>query len=390
MRDAVVVEAVRTPIGKGRASGALAGVHPADLLARSLTALVERAGIDPVVIDDVIAGCVTQIGEQAVNIGRTAVLGAGFPESVPATTVDRQCGSSQQAVHFAAQGIVAGAYDVVVACGVESMSRVPMGSDFPEGTDVYGSLHDARYPDGIPHQGVGAELIAAKWDLSRTRLDEFALRSHENAQRATEAGVFAEELVTLPELDRDEGIRPGGTLESMGELKTVFRNEAAQRLYPHLDWRLTAGSSSQISDASAAILLTSAEYAERHGLRPIVRVHSTAVAGDDPVFRLTALIPATHKVLQRAGLGIDEIGLFEISEAFASVPLAWQAETGADPARVNVNGGAIALGHPVGASGARLMTTLVHEMRRRGVRYGLQAMCEGGGLSNATVLELVD
>ncbi|WP_345426114.1 thiolase family protein [Pseudonocardia xishanensis] len=390
MRDVVVVEAVRTPIGKGRASGALAGIHPADLLARSLTALVERTGIDPAVIDDVIAGCVTQIGEQAVNIGRTAVLGAGFPESVPATTVDRQCGSSQQAVHFAAQGIAAGAYDVVVACGVESMSRVPMGSDFPEGTDVYGSLHDARYPDGIPHQGVGAELIAAKWDLSRTRLDEFALRSHANAQRATDAGLFADELVALPELDRDEGIRPGGTLESMGGLKTVFRDPAAEKLYPHLDWRLTAGSSSQISDASAAILLTSAEYAERNGLRPIARVHSAAVAGDDPVFRLTALIPATHKVLARAGLSIDEIGLFEVSEAFASVPLAWQAETGADPERVNVNGGAIGLGHPVGASGARLMTTLVHEMRRRGVRYGLQAMCEGGGLSNATVLELVD
>jgi acetyl-CoA acyltransferase len=390
MRDAVVVEAVRSPIGKGRASGALASVHPADLLAASLSALVERSGIDPGAVDDVIAGCVTQIGEQAVNIGRTAALAAGFPESVPAATVDRQCGSSQQAVHFAAQGIAAGAYDVVVACGVESMSRVPMGSDTPEGTDVYGGRFDARYPDGIPHQGVGAELIAAKWGLARTQLDEFALRSHENAQRATETGRFADELVVLPELDRDEGIRPGGTLESMAGLKTIFRDEAAERLYPHLDWRLTAGSSSQISDGSAAILVTSAEFAERNGLRPIARVHSAAVAGDDPVYRLTALIPATHKVLGRAGLGIDDIGLFEISEAFASVPLAWQAETGADPARVNVNGGAIALGHPVGASGARLMTTLVHEMRRRGVRYGLQAMCEGGGLSNATILELVD
>ena len=389
MRDAVIVDAVRTPIGKGRGSGALSAVHPADLLARSLVALLERTGIDPALVDDVIAGCVTQLGEQALNIGRTALLAAGFPESVPGTTVDRQCGSSQQAVHFAAHTIMAGGYDIAIACGVESMSRVPMGSDTPEGTDVYGPQFDRRYADGIPHQGVGAELIAADWQLSRTQLDEFALSSHAKAQTATLDGVFANELVKMAELDRDEGIRPGGTLESMGKLKAVFHDEAAARRYPKINWVLSPGSSSQISDASCALLLTTSEVAKKLGLPIRARFHSGAVAGADPVYRLTALIPATQKVLAKANLGIDDIGAFEISEAFASVPLAWQAETGADLAKVNSRGGAIALGHPVGASGGRLMTTLLNTMEATGSRYGLQAMCEGGGVSNATVLELV-
>jgi acetyl-CoA acyltransferase len=353
MRDAVIVEAVRTPIGKGRQTGALAGIHPADLLARSLRELVDRVDLDPAEVDDVLAGCVTQLGEQALNIGRTAALSAGFPESIPGTTIDRQCGSSQQAVHFAAHGLSSGAYDIVVACGVESMSRVPMGSDTPEGTDVYGPLFDSRYPNGIPHQGVGAELIAAKWDLSRSELDEFALASHAKAHEATEAGAFEREMVPMAELDRDEGIRVGGTPESMGELKTVFYDEEAERLYPQLKWVLSAGSSSQISDASSAILMTTSEIAAERGWQSLARVHSVAVAGDDPVYRLTALIPATHKVLSRAGLSIEEIEAFEISEAFASVPLAWGRETGADMERVNQRGGAIALGHPVGATPAR-------------------------------------
>jgi acetyl-CoA acyltransferase len=390
MRDAVIVDAVRTPIGKGRASGALHDVHPADLLARSLQALVQRSGIDPASVDDVIAGCVTQIGEQALNIGRTALLAAGFPESVPATTVDRQCGSSQQAVHFAAHTIMAGGYDIAIACGVESMSRVPMGSDTPEGTDVYGPAFDARYSNGIPNQFVGAELIAAKWGLTRAQLDEFALSSHDKAHRATVEGAFADELVKMDELSADEGIRAGGTMESMGSLQSPFVDEEASRLYPQIQWLLTVGSSSQISDASSALLLMTSEKAKELGLRVRARVHSAAVAGDDPVMRLTALIPATKKVLAKAGLTIDDIGAFEISEAFASVPLAWQAETGADMAKVNQRGGAIALGHPVGASGGRLMTTLLSTMEATGSRYGLQAMCEGGGISNATILELVD
>jgi acetyl-CoA acyltransferase len=389
VRDAVIVDAVRTPIGKGRSSGALAGVHPADLLARSLTALVERTGIDPGIVDDVVAGCVTQLGEQALNIGRTALLAAGFPESVPGTTVDRQCGSSQQAVHFAAHSIMAGAYDIAIACGVESMSREPMGSDTPDGTDIFGPLFDRRYPDGIPHQGIAAELIAAKWHLSRTQLDEFALESHARAAHATHSGAFAGELIKMDELSVDEGIREGGTLESMAALRPVFYDAAAERRYPQLKWVVTAGSSSQISDASCALLLTTSEVARKLGLKARARVHAAAVTGDDPVYRLTALIPATRKVLANASLTIADIDLFEISEAFASVPLAWQAETGADLAKVNVHGGAIALGHPIGASGGRLMTTLINAMEQRGARFGLQAMCEGGGVSNATILERV-
>jgi acetyl-CoA acyltransferase len=387
MRDAVIVDAVRTPIGKGRSSGALHEVHPADLLARSIAGLVGRTGIDPALVDDVIAGCVTQLGEQALNIARTGLLAAGFPDSVPGTTVDRQCGSSQQAVHFAAHTIMAGGYDIAIACGVESMSRVPMGSDTPEGTDVFGSMFDKRYPDGMPHQGVCAELIAADWNLSRTQLDEFALSSHEKAHQATVSGAFENEMVKMPELSADEGIRPGGTLESMAGLKPVFYDPAAEELYPQIKWMVTVGSSSQVSDASCALLLTTSETAKKLGLRPRARIHATAVAGADPAYRLTALIPATHKVLARAGMSIDDIDVFEISEAFAPIPLAWQAETGADMAKVNLRGGAIALGHPVGASGGRLMTTMLNTMEATGARYGLQAMCEGGGVSNATIIE---
>ncbi|KQW42681.1 acetyl-CoA acetyltransferase [Nocardioides sp. Root1257] len=389
MRDAVIVDAVRTPIGKGRPNGALHQIHPADLLARSLDALIDRTGIDPVLVDDVIAGCVTQIGEQALNIGRTGLLAAGFPESVAATTVDRQCGSSQQAVHFAAHTIMAGGYDIAIACGVESMSRVPMGSDTPEGTDVFGSRFDQRYADGIPHQGVAAELIAAKWNLSRQQLDEFALASHDKAHRATVDGAFANELIKMDELAQDEGIRVGGTMESMANLAAVFYDAEAEKLFPQLKWVVTAGSASQISDASCAMLITSSETAKELGLPIRARIHSAAVAGDDPVYRLTALIPATQKVLKSSGLSISDIGAFEISEAFSPVPLAWQAETGADLSKVNQRGGAIALGHPVGASGARLMTTLLNTMEATGSRYGLQAMCEGGGVSNATIIELV-
>lgn len=390
MRDAVIVDAVRTPIGKGRETGALAGLHPADLLAHSLTALIERTGIDPATVDDLIAGCVTQIGEQALNVGRTGLLAAGFPDSVAATTVDRQCGSSQQAVHFAAHTIMAGGYDIAIACGVESMSRVPMGSDTPPGTDLFGPLFDARYPGGIPHQGIAAELIAAKWGLSRAQLDEFALSSHAKAYEAQTSGAFDNEMVHLPQLAVDEGIRAGGTLESMAALKAIFYSEEAAEEFPQINWVVTAGSSSQISDASCALLLMSGDMARRLGLKPRARVHSAAVAGADPVLRLTALIPATKKVLARSGLAIDDIGVFEISEAFAPIPLAWQAETGADMTKVNQRGGAIALGHPVGASGGRLMTTMLNTMEATGARYGLQAMCEGGGVSNATILERLD
>jgi acetyl-CoA acyltransferase len=390
MQDAVIVDAVRTPIGRGRPTGALHGYHPADLLAHSISALMERTGVDPAMVDDVIAGCVTQLGEQALNIGRTGLLAAGFPDSVPGTTVDRQCGSSQQAVHFAAHTIMAGGYDIAIACGVESMSRVPMGSDTPEGTHIFGDRFDARYPNGMPHQGVCAELIAADWGLSRQQLDEFSLASHEKAHQATLSGAFENEMVALPELSVDEGIRAGGTLESMAGLKTIFYDEEAEKLYPQLKWVVTAGSSSQISDSSMAMMLMSAEMAKKLGLRARARVHTASVAGADPVYRLTALIPATHKVLKKSGLSIDDIGVFEVSEAFASVPLAWQKETGADLSRVNQRGGAIALGHPVGASGGRLMTTMLNTMEATGSRYGLQAMCEGGGVSNATILELLD
>jgi acetyl-CoA acyltransferase len=380
MRDAVIVEAVRTPVGKR--NGGLSGVHPTDLSAHVLESLVARAGLDPVHVDDVIWGCVSQIGEQTFDIARNAVLAAGWPESVPGTTVDRQCGSSQQAVHFAAAGLIAGHYDVVVAGGVESMSRVPMGSSVAD-QDPFGTRFMERY-DVFPNQGIGAEMIAAQWGLSRTQLDEFALRSHDRAAAAQEDGRFTAQIapVTAPDgtvVEHDEGIRRGGTIEALAGLKTPFASDGV----------ISAGNASQISDGSAALLMTTSDKAGELGLTPIARVHSVAVVGDDPVTMLTAPIPATRKVLDRSGLRLDEIGVFEINEAFASVPLAWLHDIGADEKTLNPLGGAIALGHPLGGSGARLMTTMVHHMRDQGIRYGLQSMCEGGGQANATILELL-
>ena len=385
--DALIVEAVRTPIG--RRNGMLSGWHPADLLSEVLAAVVERAGVDPGEVDDVIVGCLDQVGEQSVNVARSAVLGAGFPESVPAMTIDRQCGSSQQAAHSAAQGVMAGAYDIVIAAGVESMTRVPMWANAPDPSAAYGPRFRARYglgPDAFIDQGISGEMIAERFELSREELDAFAVASHLRAAAATDDGRFAAEILPLraEREDRewtaaaDEGIRPGTTPEALAGLRTVFRE----------DGRLTAATSSQLSDGAAAVLIVSERAATRLGLRPRARFHSFAVAGVDPIEGLSGPIPGTRKVLERAGLEMEDIDLFEVSEAFASVPLAWARELDADLERVNVNGGAIALGHPLGCSGARLMTTLVHEMGRRGARYGLQTMCEGGGMANATILEL--
>ncbi|GAA4550121.1 acetyl-CoA C-acyltransferase [Pseudonocardia xishanensis] len=382
MRDAVIVEAVRTPVGKR--NGGLSGVHPTDLSAHVLASLAERSGVDPAAIEDVIWGCVSQVGEQTMDIGRTAALAAGFPETVTGVTIDRQCGSSQQAVHFAAAGLVAGQYDVVVAGGVESMSRVPMGSS-SNGQDPYGERFVARYGDVRPNQGVGAEMIAERWGLSRTQLDEFSIGSHEKAAAAQAEGRFEGQIapVTLADgtvVSKDEGIRPGGTVEGLATLKTVFKADGV----------IHAGNASQISDGSAALLMTTSEKAAELGLRPIARVHTAVLAGADPVIMLTAPIPATRKALAKSGLRVDEIGVFEVNEAFAPVPMAWLADIeGADVKSLNPNGGAIALGHPLGGSGARIMTTMVHHMRDNGIRYGLQTMCEGGGQANATILELL-
>ncbi|MEU6879996.1 thiolase family protein [Streptomyces sp. NPDC046712] len=387
MRDAVIVEAVRTPIGKGKANGALAQVHPVALLSHTFGALIERSGIDPALVDDVIGGTVDQVGEQAMNTTRYAWLGAGFPESVPATTVDRQCGSSQQAVHFAAQGVISGAYDIAVACGVESMSRVPMWSNVPPGADPFGPGVAERYPDGLVPQGISAELIAAKWSIGREAMDEFAAASHAKAARSWEAGLFDAEVVPYGDVRRDESVRPSTTPEILAGLRPAFQDPVFAERFPQIDWSVTAGNSSPTNDGASAVLVMAAETAERLGLRPLARLHSFAVTGSDPLLMLTGVIPATEKVLRRAGLGLDDIDLFEINEAFASVVLAWQQETGADPAKVNVHGGAIAIGHPLGASGTRLTTTLVHALRARGARYGLQAMCEAGGLANAMIVE---
>jgi acetyl-CoA acyltransferase len=395
MRDAVIVDAVRTPIGKAKPGGALTRLHPVDLHAHVIRSLIERTGIDPAAVDDVISGAVGQIGEQSMNTARWAALAAGLPESVPAVTVDRQCGSSQQAIHFAAQGVLAGAYEVVIASGVESMSAVPIGSQ-AAGRDPFGPEVAARYPDGLVPQGISAELIAARWELSREDLDAFAAESHRRAATAWSAGRFAAEVAplkapaadgSLAHISADESVRPATSPEVLAGLKPAFRAEVWQQRFPQIDWRVTAGNSSPINDGAAAVLITSGEAARQLGLRPRARLHAFAVAGDDPVYMLTGIIPATRKVLGRAGLTLADIGAFEVNEAFASVVLAWQAETGADLAKVNINGGAIALGHPLGASGARLMTTLVSVLEQTGERYGLQTMCEAGGLANATIIE---
>ena len=383
MRDAVIVAAVRTPVGKR--NGALSGVHPVDLSAHVLNTLAQRAGLDPALVDDVIWGCVSQVGEQTFDIARNAVLAAGWPLGVPGVTVDRQCGSSQQSVHFAAAGLISGQYDVVVAGGVESMSRVPMGSSIGATlVNPSGSALATLYKGVPPNQGIGAEMIAERWGLSRAQLDEFSLRSHEKAAAAQDEGRVAGQLapVTLADgtvVDADEGIRRGGTLESLAKLKPAFKPDGV----------IHAGNSSQISDGSAALLMTTSEKARELGLTPVARVHTAVLAADDPVIMLTAPIPATKKALAKSGLRLDEIGAFEVNEAFAPVPLAWLADIGADAKALNPNGGAIALGHPLGGSGARLMTTLVHHMKDNGIRYGLQTMCEGGGQANATILELL-
>jgi acetyl-CoA acyltransferase len=381
MAEAVIVEAVRSPIGKR--NGGLSGVHPADLSAQVLNGLVQRAGIDPEIVDDVIWGCVGQTGEQTFDIARTALLAAGWPVSVPGVTVDRQCGSSQQSVHFAAAGLVAGHYDVVVAGGVESMSRVPMGATLAAGGDPFPNSFITRF-GAHPNQGVGAEMIAEIWGFDRTALDEFALRSHEKAAAAQDAGSFDDEIVAIKDHDdnlvaKDEGVRRGGTIEKMATLRPAFKDDGV----------IHAGNASQISDGSAALLLMTADKAKSLGLTPMARVHTTAVAGADPVIMLTAPIPATQKALKRSGLRIDDIGVFEVNEAFAPVPLAWLKDLGAKEECLNPLGGAIALGHPLGGSGARIMTTMLHYMRAEGIRYGLQTMCEGGGQANATILELL-
>lgn len=397
MRDAVIVDAVRTPVGKGKPGGSLSGVHPVDLHAHAIRALVERTGIDPALVDDVISGAVGQVGEQSSNTARWAALAAGLPETVPAVTVDRQCGSSQQAIHFAAQGVIAGAYDVVIASGIESMSRVSMGSQ-SLGKDFFGSAVAGRYPEGLVPQGISAELIAKKWNLSRQDLDAFAAESHRRAAQAWAEGRFARDVVPIkaPTVDgelvevlTDESVRPSTTVDVLAGLKPAFRNELWEQRFPQIDWKVTAGNSSPINDGASAVLITSGETAKLLGLTPRARVHSVAVVGDDPLYMLTGVIPATAKVLDRAGLSVADIDAFEVNEAFASVVLAWQAETGADLSKVNINGGATAIGHPLGASGGRLMTTLISVLEQTGGRYGLQTMCEAGGLANATIIERI-
>ena len=385
MRSAVIVDVVRTPSGKGKPGGALSATHPVELLATVLRAVLRRSDLDPAQVDDVIAGCVGQNGEQALNIARNAVLAAGLPETVPATTVDRQCGSSQQAAHFAAQGVLAGAYDIAIACGVESMSRVPMFSA-AQGRDPYAPLA-ARYPDGLIQQGVSAEIIAARWKLGRDELDAFAARSHRLAAATAASGGFDDEIVPVGTHATDETVRASTTMEALAGLKPAFQDDATGSRFPEIDWCITPGNSSPLTDGASAALIMSEAKAAALGLRPLARFHSFAVTGSDPLLMLTGVIPATARVLERSGLSIDDIDAFEVNEAFAPVPLVWQRETGADPDRVNPRGGAIALGHALGASGTRLLATLVHHLQATGGRFGLQTMCEGGGMANATIIE---
>ncbi len=385
---AVIVEAVRTPSGRGKAGGALAGVHPVDLLAGTLRALMERAGIDPGQVEDVITGCAQQVGEQSGNIARNGVFAAGFPESVPATTINRQCGSGQQAAAFAAQGVLAGGYDVAIAAGVESMSCVPIGSSRPASL---GEAATARYPDGLVHQGVSAELVAARWKLSREELDEYSARSHRRAAATAAGGGFEAEIVPVPAggglVTADETVRAGTTAADLAVLRPSFRTPELAARFPEINWQITAGNSSPLTDGASAVLIMSEAAAVRAGLRPRARFHAFAVAGDDPLLMLTAPIPATRMVLRRGGLTLDAIDAYEVNEAFAPVPLAWAAEFGADTERLNPRGGAIALGHPLGSSGTRLLTTLLHHLEQTGGRYGLQVMCEAGGMANATIIE---
>lgn len=397
MPEAVIVDVVRTASGRGKAGGALAATHPVDLLASVLDALVTRTGIDPGVIDDVLAGCVQQVGEQSTNVARSALLAAGFPERVPGSTIDRQCGSSQQAATFAAQAIMSGFQEVVIACGVESMSRIPLGTS-PIGQDPLGPKLRGGYPEGLVNQGVSAELVAAKWGFSRAQLDDYSAESHRRAAEAGASGAFEAEIVPIEVTDAagatrihtvDETVRASTTAEGLAGLQPSFREVCLVERFPQLDWRITPGNSSPLTDGASAALIMSAERAASLGLKPRARFVSFAVVGDDPMLMLTGPIPATAKVLAKAGLGLGDIDAFEVNEAFAPVPLAWLAETGADPARLNPRGGAIALGHPLGASGTRLLATLVNELESSGGRYGLQTMCEGAGMANATIIERI-
>ncbi|WP_396658959.1 thiolase family protein [Microbacterium sp.] len=385
VRNAVIVDVIRTPSGRGKPGGALSDVHPVDLAAHVLRTILERSGLESTQVDDVIMGCVSQIGDQAMNIGRMAMLAAGFDETVPAVTIDRQCGSSQQAAHFAAQGVMAGAYDIVIAAGVESMSRVPLGSSRAGGSTAPGIR--ARYPDGLVNQGVSAELIAAKWGFTREELDAFSAESHRRAADAWARGDFASQVVPVDGVEGDETIRAGTTAEGLAGLNPAFRTDELAARFPELEWMITPGNSSPLTDAASAALIMSEEKAAELGLTPRARFHAFAVVGDDPMLMLTGPIPATRRILDRSGLAIDDLDVYEVNEAFASVPLAWQAELHADPAKLNPWGGAIALGHAVGASGTRLLGTLLAALEATGGRYGLQTMCEGGGMANATIIE---
>jgi acetyl-CoA acyltransferase len=392
-RRAVIVDVVRTPFGKGRPGGALDGQHPVDLLALVLESLLRRNDLDPGLVDDVIAGCTLPVGEQSGNIARHALLAAGMPVEVPGVSIDRKCGSFQQALHFAAQGVIAGAYDVAIACGVEMMSLVPMRAN-RLGRDELGSRFRARFADGLVRQGISAEIIAARWKIGREQLDEFALRSHRLAIRAQEEGRLRPHIVAVPTptgglVERDEGIRPGTDAHALAALRPAFRDDELLGRFPELAWRVTAGNSSPITDGAAATLVMAEDQAVALGLRPRAAVTAFTVVGEDPVLMLTAVIPATRKLLTRTGLDLDDIALMEVNEAFASVVLSWASELNADLDRVNVDGGAIAYGHPVGASGGRLLASLVDNLERTGGRYGLMTMCESGGMANATLLERI-
>jgi len=386
----VIIDIVRTPMGRGKEGGQLAHIHPVDLLARTLAALVERSDLDPGIVDDVIVGCVSQVGEQSATPGRMAWLAAGFPEHVPSTTIDRKCGSSQQALHFAAQGIAAGAYDIVIAAGVESMSRIPMGSN-RIGMDPFGAGMAARFPQGLVSQGVSAELIAARWQISRDEMDDYSARSHQRAAAVRASGGFDNEIVPviseLGSADADETIRPSSTTEGLAQLKPAFEREEYSARFPEINWSITAGNSSQISDGAAAALVMGERTAARLGLTPRARFVAYDVRADDTLLMLTAPIPATRRVLAKAQMSVAEIDHFEVNEAFSCVPLAWLKELKADPARLNPRGGAVALGHPLGASGVRLMATMLNALEQTNGRFGLQTMCEAGGMANATVIE---
>ncbi|UCE30565.1 MAG: thiolase family protein [Burkholderiales bacterium] len=390
MNHAVIVDAIRSPTARSKPGSAFTELHPAELLSQVLAGIVERNGLDPGIVDDVITGCVSQAGEQSATPGRVAWLAAGFPEHVPATTIDRKCGSSQQAIHFAAQGVMAGVYEVVIACGVESMSRVPMGSA-RIGKDPYGPAFNERYAPGLVPQGISADLVGARWGLTREELDRYSVQSHARAHATREAGGFRREILPIRTptglVEHDETIRPGTSVERLSELQPVFRTDAMAARFPEVSWCTTAGNSSQISDGAAALLITSERKASELGLRPRARFVAFDACGDSPLLMLTAPIPSTRRVLARCGMRLEQIEHYEVNEAFAQVPLAWRKTFDADPERLNPRGGAIALGHPLGASGARLMTTMLHCMEDAGTRFGLQTMCEAGGMANATIVE---